>query len=409
MMAILSKIKSLFVYETIALFAIIYTSNDTLLFGTNSDERFILLKYVVIALLIICGFIKSVGKIYSIKRCLPALVFLFLFFFFNSIFTGFHLGFLYNILLFILALTYVWNVNINRFVTSFQRIIYLLALISIVVQISIFVRPSFIDIFPQYFNSEGFPFHCAYLTMIYDDIQLRNFGIFREPGVYMIYLNMSLFVELFSMKPSIKRTIVVLLASISTVSTAGIAISLSILILFLLFSRNYKTLIGIIPVCLLFYYLITQIPEIYILLFDKIENQTYSSYARIASLVVPFDIFYLYPIGAGPDAYNQLFPILSNARYGVQIDPRDTTNTILKFLAVYGPLVCIFMSYYLYKFTQSFSNKKLFNILLFAVMLIAISNEDLRDSAFFYLLIAYGVLFSVSREREVINNFVIRH
>lgn len=403
-MAILSKIKSLFAYEIVALFAIIYTSSDTLLFGTNGDDRFIYAKYAIIIILILYGIIKCRASRNLIQKSLSVFFILVLFFFINALFTGFHLGFLYNIALFLLALTYAWNVNAKSFVNAYRLILFILALFSLVVHVVVFFNPGVIDLFPQQYNTEGLSFHCAYLTMIFDSIQIRNFGLFREPGVYMIYLNFALFIELFSEKPSYLRALIYLLASLTTISTAGIATSAVIVTTSLLFSRKFKVLLFLLPVSWLIYYLIIQMPELYDMLFYKIENQTYSSYARIASFVVPFDIIYLYPLGAGPEAYNNLFPILSNARYSVQVDPRDSTNTILKFLAVYGPLVFGFMLYYLYKFTRSFSHKVIYNFLFFVVLLVAISNEDLRDSSFFYLLIAFGTVYAVSRDKMVINN-----
>lgn len=394
-MTLSKNIKYLFSYEALALFLMIYASNDTLLFGTNGDSVYVLGRYVIAFVLFLWGIFKK-DDISVFNHNNIVIVFLLVsFFFLNSLLTGFHFGFLYNIFLLLIAITYSKHVKVGVFILTFKKIVYLLALFSLVVYFINLIFPASTSILPIHYNSEGYSFRFAGLTMIYDELQMRNFGIFREPGVFMIYLNIALFCELFSVSPSTKRIITYLITILTTISTAGFIIAALIIAVFVLFSKRYKLLIALIPIVLLAYYCILNMPNISILLFEKLHDPTYSTYARLSSLTVPIDIWKNNLLGAGPNMYDKLFPIFSSIRYGVQIDPRDSTNTMLKFLSVYGPFVFTFILFYLYKFTQLFSKRSVVNVSFFIILLIASSNEDLRDSIFFYLFIAYGIRYSL--------------
>jgi hypothetical protein len=315
--------------------------------------------------------------------------------------TGLHFGFLYNILLILTAITYSTCVSKEIFFSSYKKLFYVIAFFSIVVYFLNIISPSLTNGLPVFYNSEGMSFRFAGLAMIFDNLQMRNFGIFREPGVYMIYLNIALFCELFSERPSSKRMMVYLVAILTTISTAGVIIASLIIAFSLFFSRKYKLLFVLVPVFFLVYYSLQFMPNLSLLLFGKLQDPTGSTYARLASLTVPIDIWKDYIFGAGPDLYDKLFPIYSNSRYGLPIDSKISTNTLLKFLAVYGPFVFGFMTYFLYKFTHLVTTRRIVNLFFFIVLLISISNEDLRDSIFFYLFIAYGIQYSSIRRRNL--------
>ena len=76
-------------------------------------------------------------------------------------------------------------------------------------------------------NTSGMSFYNLFIVVIpkiyyYSSIMVRNFGLFREPGVYQMYIILALIIQLFIFsKPNLKITIMYILVLISTFSTTG--------------------------------------------------------------------------------------------------------------------------------------------------------------------------------------------
>jgi hypothetical protein len=86
-------------------------------------------------------------------------------------------------------------------------------------------------------------------------------------------------------------------------------------------------------------------------------------------------------------------------RYGYSIEADVSTNTFMKLLAVYGIFIFSFYTVGLYKFTKKMYSRKLISLAFFIVLLLAFSNEDMRTSICFGILVAYGL---VTRKEEKI-------
>jgi len=226
--------------------------------------------------------------------------------------------------------------------------------------------------------------------MIFVGKEFRNFGIFREPGVFMIYLNLAYFFELFSFEKSKKRLVSYFIAIILTLSTSGYLILFLISVFYLVKKRKVKYHLLFIVILLAISFVLFKYESIYNILFYKIENKTGSYYARLASLTVPLEMFKNNIFGIGPEQYDKMFPQISQSLYGMRINSDISTNTYLKFLAVYGIFIFSFFIHYSIKFTTYYSRDKMLNLFLFFILCLCLSNEDCRNSFFFLLLIAYG-------------------
>lgn len=75
------------------------------------------------------------------------------------------------------------------------------------------------------------------LVPIQMDDYFRNFGCFREPGMFQVHLNLALIYELFSEKISLKRVILLCGAVVTTFSSAGF-ITTAIILLAFMWNKN---------------------------------------------------------------------------------------------------------------------------------------------------------------------------
>ena len=110
----------------IILFILIYTSNDTVVFGTNSSSSIFYVKYILLFLIV--GFLVSKkGLSKNIQSYVFILSLCFILSFIASP-TGF--GFIYILLLFLIALFYAHIVTFPKFCEYFNKIVYIYAIFS---------------------------------------------------------------------------------------------------------------------------------------------------------------------------------------------------------------------------------------------------------------------------------------
>ena len=80
--------------------------------------------------------------------------------------------------------------------------------------------------------------------------------------------------------------------------------------------------------------------------------------------------------------------------YGEALDADLSTNTLTKNLAVYGPLVFLLYFTYLVRFTKMSFQSGSYRLLFLFVLILAMSNEDIRSSILYFIILAYGASYN---------------
>lgn len=224
---------------------------------------------------------------------------------------------------------------------------------------------------------------------------IRNSCIFREPGMFMIFLNMSFLLDVvFSNKISYVRIVIYTLGVLSTFSTGGIIAFVLIYFIFFLKSKGglNKVFIGGIA-CIAIYYLLDS-DEFIDLVFGKLSEGTEndSTLNRWATTIVPIQIALDNPLyGCGFENYRDLFIKMSFQTIGIRIEEAGATNTITSSSAIWGIWIGIFWVLALWKFSKKIAFSWFSKILIFIVLVILFSNELRFFSAISYILAFYGL------------------
>lgn len=385
-------------------FLLIYTSDDTIMFGMFGNIIFYYAKLIIWFLVVI---IFAIRGTFIKQKLIKSLIMALMFYTLNALISGFSIGFIYNIAIFLIALVYVSNVPIEKFKEYFTNIVCFFAIGSSIVYVLNIIFPQLFSGFPTLYNAANLPYKIVYISIIFESLTLRNFGIFREPGMYMIYLNIALFLEWFSDKPSKFKIISYVFALLTTVSTAGLLIGSMIFISGSLIQRNKFVFIMLLPLIGLGYYFLTQEDSIYYtLLLGKLEEGNGTTIARVSSITVPLQIFFEHPLGTGPALFNELFPLYTQRMFGLALDADLSTNTFTKNLAVYGPFLFMLYLVYLLRFIKSCYSKRLTRFIFFLILLLGMSNEDIRSSILYFLMLAYGANYSFNNffQSNIIRN-----
>lgn len=229
----------------------------------------------------------------------------------------------------------------KEFCTRYVNMVSFLAIVSLLFYIVQLISPDIIRmIFPQYII-ESQVFYGAFLYSMGPSTQIRNCGIFMEPGIYQIVLISAIYIILFmnsqlhisSRKKSI-FLIAIVCALITGQSTTGY-ISLILVTGVYMFSRVdkganvYKKII-ILAVCtflvwdfyhgedgLIYKTLISK-------LFDSsgnIDLTVSTGASRYYSALADINVFLSYPLGAGVDIYGRVW------RSSLAVSLGDTAST----------------------------------------------------------------------------------
>ncbi|MCT7525321.1 hypothetical protein N5T77_09705 [Aliarcobacter cryaerophilus] len=212
----------------------------------------------------------------------------------------------------------------------------------------------------------------------------RNQGIFWEPGVFQLFLNILLFQALFKYK----QYMIVLLSSLtilSTFSTVGILIMCTIFSFYFIRTKIFNCkVISLVLISLVF------VPLAFYFLYEKFNGlDSLSASLRTYDLYIGSKIFldnFLFGIGFNPEFYikhqseiNQTFLKLNELR--------GNTNGIISvgfYFGIFGVLTYIYM---LIKQSVFHNNQ----FLVFLIFLLTLLSEPLPFTGFILLFILSGL------------------
>ena len=390
-----------YLIKNIILFLLIYCSFESLLFGTNiliSFKVYMISIYLVLEFIMLMMIVFKEKKLTFDKKDIFKCYILISLIFFAQIYSyirGYSFfcpQYFYNVLIIIIALTFGKIYSQDDFKKIFVNIMYYLAVFGIIIYCLNILRidiPHFIVIN----KSNGIFYHYLLSATVLPNKYsiLRLFGIFREPGVFAIFLSMALFFELFfSQKIALRKLIVFIIAILLTFSTSGyIIMSLYLLIYFFSFTDYSKKSLFLKVLLILFAISIFMFgisSEYNNFVFGKlyIENDSYNSriYSLYSGFVLSFKNFFL---GQGWDYIITEFSNFVDNNY--QIMNVHFTNTYLKMAVTYGWIFTLIILFYTFIFLKkkSFSKKQF--ILFIIIWLMMFSNEDFILNPIIYLIL----------------------
>lgn len=332
----------------------VITTTDTVVWGTNSNILWPKLVQSCIILTAILLALESIGR----KRKIPlkkiiVLILMGLLVFLTGLANDdLRFGYIYKISLFVFSLFITEYIKIEKFAVYFDKIIYFLALVSLVGFVVIYFYPAILKYSHIVTNTGGNRFYNFWLFVVdADGSYLRNYSIFREPGVYQMYLIIACLFQLYFLPVcNLKKLLIYSLALITTFSTTGyIAFVITVFLALVKYPsiiKKRKALTGIFIIgfcCILFaisfWPWILSFAQPVFAKFSAGDTAFVSFFSRKASLIVNFHLWMDEPLfGVGLTKIDNLFPVLSEELLGVYIS--SNTNTFLVQLAAHGLFYC---------------------------------------------------------------------
>lgn len=211
--------------NSIVVFILLYFSSSyyALIINTNGVRNIAIQLIAVI--FCFAGIILPNTKIIVQKSFLPAVI-VFLFFpIIDIVFRGYSERQIVVVAVCVTALMLVLALDFKTFMETYSKVMFFLALFSIVCFFIGIIAPAVINAFPYIGYRGGLDLHnCFFSVGTTGAIQFqRNYSIFWEPGANQTFLIIALFYEIFGQtkEPSIKRILFFSFAIMTTVSITG--------------------------------------------------------------------------------------------------------------------------------------------------------------------------------------------
>ena len=384
------------------------SSTGGLLFVFNRNSSFLVLAVLIICSLLYIG--KGIKKSIFYSTCITFLVVFSLFsinFFFSINPQSIDKYAFFGIIIFttILALLYFNNQD-NRYslIDSLYFVLRLILYQSLISFIAYFViKDQLFLLTSKYHDTETFNYLFYYSIKEGSVVSLfgldfhRNSGIFWEPGILQVYLNILFFLEVSYFNRDKKLLGLIIIGILSTYSTTGLLLLIIQLIYF-----SQTELKRYIPILLI---ILVSIPLYFISSFNLNEkiygDREFSFQKRLFDLTQPFFIALENPItGVGLDIVQfqkvrEEFYINSNlnnilTEVGIQqkleTTSKGSTNSIMYMLAGMGfPTTILFIFMFI---KQKIIIKHRF--LWFIISILSVMSEPLLFKPFFLIFIISG-------------------
>lgn len=245
-------------------------------------------------------------------------------------------------------------------------------------------------------NSAGIRFYNFYVAyVVIDEGYYRNLGIFREPGVYAIFLILAIccLMWIFSKKeekykrPLFLQLGILVCALVTTFSTTGIVALGMLLVWYGIVKRQFNmkyAIAGLIILTIVYFlnsqYLVSSI--------DKLSADSSSWKYRMNTIVTGIDAMCTKPFGYG------ILNGIEVMRNGNQMRYFNNTSTVIASSVYFGVFFMITWVWGMIRFSQ----KRLGSIVLALPLLLLFNSQMLIYNPFVYMFSFYGLIRSDSRD-----------
>ena len=283
-------------------------SNDTFLFGSNNNQIMIAIpRYALLGFAIILGIKMIVENRIAIRYYFVAFVFVFLMAA-SSIYNHISISlFAIKIATLLAGFLFCQYYSFEKWSLYFRKTMYFLAICSILMTLLAYVSPALIRVLPTATNTAGVKMYLGFMSGILDVTMGSKFircpGVFWEPGVYQIYLNVAIMLSLYSSHAKKRKHVIVyLIALFFTFSTTGYIAAAWIFTTYYAFAKKSDRSIvkSIMYFCLLLLAFIAALAlrysQMFSFVFGKLNKTDGSYIARLAGFVINYEIAIDYPI-----------------------------------------------------------------------------------------------------------------
>lgn len=392
------------------IFIILLVSDDSLLFGSNSSSLFQMFKFIIYIFIFISMIIYMSRKKIKIdkNKMMYVLILAALIICTSIVNLDFKFGYIYRICILLFSMLVSNLMSLKKLLWHFNKVIMVTSIFSVIVFIIEVQNKDLFRYFPIIINSAGNSFYNLFFTIVpLDNYGVpRNYGFYREPGVFAIFLIIALVIEIYYFEEkSLPRQLILLVTILTTKSTTGYIVICLVYAGYLVKNsstireKRIKVVFFILSLFVLYYILnhtnLIFSENKYYSVFGKYDDIDKSN-SRISSIFINIRIFLDQPFfGSGISNVTNLFPVIGFNRYGVSTE--HNTNTMLLQLSTYGLLFFTVYTKMVFDFAKNVNKdgKIMYTFLISFILILILSGENLSNNILFT-----SFLFFISKNKK---------
>ena len=407
--------------NAVLLFIIFFISGDTYLCGTNSNEMLLTVARASNILIIICilywmrfrlRLSNNKPKIYAYIVMVTAFVGISILHQDNINRIG--LVVIYMSLSLLISILF----SFKEYVRCFNKVMYFIAITAVLFTLLTYISPDIIRRFPSIVNTAGTRIYtCGFAGVLEGFVgqpAVRTQGIFWEPGVFQMYLNLAIAFELLYKKQAERKKIIVYtIALLLTFSTSGYIVFAWILLsyTFLKKGKNRDNAIKKFTIISILFFtgvVVLRFTQIGDMIFGKIVDRNNVNFGsmttRMAGIIVSSKIAFDNPLfGIGMNSMSgEFFNVAYTLRELLGGWTHDNTNTLFYRFAAHGIPYGFFFLTGTFRFGNCFGNGKcLLTIAIFIMLFLMYVGENIQYSIFPYTIILFGYGWKKVKEYDI--------
>ena len=396
-------------------FLLIFVSNEGFLFGVGNNEKLIKGKFFITIILAGIYFVffiirkKRLGKNALLIGMFLSLIVICSDFINKCI----DIWTIWRVFLLLFSILIVSSIPFDDFKKYYINIMVFLSITSLITYSTNLVFPNLVRRLPITSNFIGTKFYdflgINYIPLSYNShYGIRNYGIFREPGVFSCYLGIGIILILFGdnieTRAQIKKLIALTIAMITTFSTSGILILVCIYLSYFFKKQKNKKIVVLLTIFIGVLFIIGCFGH-FDLVFDKLFNRqsqfSDSRNDRFNGIYVAFDLIKRNPLlGIGITKFDIESKLVKLNIGGRIIATNNYTITLLKIFAQNGIFYFLVYMAGLYNMTKKITDNKIISIVSFVLLILIFSNEDFTLNILIHLLVFYGINYYKKKYRR---------
>ncbi len=410
----------------LSVFLIVFFSNDTTLFGTNMNQAFVALGFkleAIIMLGIVAVYTVNHGYLISLNKRMAVIwsIFVLGVLATSCINQDFRGGYVTLILMAAVGAFTTKCISLIAFSRAYVNVFKFFAICSILGRVITDVVPSlrYVGLHVQRSTGQVFYHYILYARSIEQIGGNRNYGIFREPGVFQAYLIIAIIIciILFDKRNYKKEIIGIAVLVLATMMTKSTTAYIELILVWLFFSikgnrhakGKEKTVILVtemVVVTLLICYLCMYsfgagpsiVKRVFLDKFDSSSESYASGFTRMASIGANIRLWLKNPLfGVGITNKSQAYNDLVYSLYGNSVD--SDTNTVLATFSQFGCLVGMIIVVGVFGLTCIIGNRRKERLIALIMVLVLLSTEYFLFSALFNVWLWYGLRNGIGKRK----------
>ncbi len=414
---------------------LLLTSQSTIFFGTNNNNLYIRIGELITIVCFAYLLVKAGGKVRSIDW-IKTTVLIIPIVFSMILNNDFQFNHVWAILAIIGALLFSYYATLTQFAKSLSKCVSILSIISLLIMVLSLSIPAVLRFVPKTINLSNYSYYNFILGVVpvdYSTDIYRNYGIFREPGVFQFYICLAALFEIcYQQSINKKRIIIFAITLLTTFSTTGYISAILILALMLFEDHKIKKVYKYLLI--LFVIIITTYLVFCTNIMDSSATDSYSVFGklhgikeifskghilnsslvmRVGSILVNANLFINnWMFGLALNNLYDLYIPTSNALLGVPL--RYPIDGYLLQFAKYGIVFGAILTYGYLKLSKrlasrlskQLTNRKIVTVIVLLFFILQLMTENYSNDVILYLLMWYGLksIYERLADDKSINN-----